>query len=79
MINDVLIYTYDFFSATVILETQRTGISTGVLAAIVAGAIAIAVAISATVTFLMTRRHARNQHSLSRRRMCEFSNTTTYD
>ncbi|KAJ0027198.1 hypothetical protein Pint_35130 [Pistacia integerrima] len=50
-------------------ETQRTGISKGVLAAIVVAAIASAVVISATVTFLMTRRHARNQLSLSRRRM----------
>ncbi|KAJ0089275.1 hypothetical protein Patl1_31606 [Pistacia atlantica] len=50
-------------------ETQRTGISKGVLAAIVVAAIASAVVISAAVTFLMTRRHARNQRSLSRRRM----------
>ncbi|KAJ0088589.1 hypothetical protein Patl1_31598 [Pistacia atlantica] len=50
-------------------ETRRTGISKGVLAAIVVPAIASAVVITAAVTFLMTRRLARNQRSLSRRRM----------
>ncbi|XP_031271571.1 probable LRR receptor-like serine/threonine-protein kinase At1g06840 [Pistacia vera] len=45
-------------------ETQRTGISKGVLAAIVVAAIASAVVISAAVTFLMTRRHARNQQKI---------------
>ncbi|KAJ0027200.1 hypothetical protein Pint_35132 [Pistacia integerrima] len=50
-------------------ETQRRGISKGAFAAIVVAATVSAVVISAAVTFLMTRRHARNQHSLSRRRM----------
>ncbi|KAJ0088125.1 hypothetical protein Patl1_31610 [Pistacia atlantica] len=69
MINAVLIHTYDFFTATLDPETRRTGISKGVLAAIVVPAIASAVVITAAVTFLMTRRLARNQRSLSRRRM----------
>ncbi|KAJ4704197.1 Protein kinase-like protein [Melia azedarach] len=50
-------------------ETQRTGISAGILVAIVLGAIACAVATTAIVTLLMTRRHARHLHSLSRKRL----------
>lgn len=75
-VNALLIFTYD----SVISVTRRTSsISKGVLAAILVGAIASAVSITATLTFLVTRRHARSQQSMSRRRLCELSYTTTYD
>ncbi|XP_044473992.1 probable LRR receptor-like serine/threonine-protein kinase At1g06840 isoform X3 [Mangifera indica] len=56
--------------ASMIPVTRRTSsISEGVLAAILVGAIASAVPITATLTFLVTRRHARSQQSMSRRRL----------
>ncbi|XP_044473814.1 probable LRR receptor-like serine/threonine-protein kinase At1g06840 isoform X3 [Mangifera indica] len=56
--------------ASMIPVTRRTSsISEGVLAAILVGAIASAVSITATLTFLVTRRHARSQQSMSRRRL----------
>ncbi|KAH9737063.1 protein kinase domain-containing protein [Citrus sinensis] len=50
-------------------NSQSKGISGGILAAIVVGAVASAVAITAAVTLLVMRRHARYQHSLSRKRL----------
>ncbi|CAL5351636.1 unnamed protein product [Camellia sinensis] len=48
--------------------TQVKGISKGVLVVIVLAAVAVSVIVSAVVTFLVVRRHARHQHTLSRRR-----------
>ncbi|KAK3200687.1 hypothetical protein Dsin_024102 [Dipteronia sinensis] len=55
--------------ATMNVETRRTGISSGILAVIIVVAVASALAISAMVTLLITRRHTRSQHSLSRKRL----------
>ncbi|KAL7169457.1 hypothetical protein ACSBR2_034489 [Camellia fascicularis] len=49
--------------------TQVKGISKGVLVAIVLAAVAVSVIVSAVVTFLVVRRHARHQHTLSRRHL----------
>lgn len=57
-------------------NSQSKGISGGILAAIVVGAVASAVAITAAVTLLVMKRHARYQHLLSRKRLCEFFNAT---
>ncbi|XP_021290551.1 probable LRR receptor-like serine/threonine-protein kinase At1g06840 isoform X2 [Herrania umbratica] len=54
--------------ADVNLENESKGISKGILVAIVVGGVACAVALSAVVTILITRRHARHQLAMSRKR-----------
>ncbi|XP_028063726.1 probable LRR receptor-like serine/threonine-protein kinase At1g06840 isoform X3 [Camellia sinensis] len=49
--------------------TQVKRISKGVLVTIVLAAVAVSVIVSVVVTFLVVRRHARHQHTLSRRHL----------
>ncbi|KAF5737307.1 hypothetical protein HS088_TW13G00186 [Tripterygium wilfordii] len=54
--------------SNICFESQRTSISKGILAAIIVGAV-VCVAVSLIVTLLVTRRHARYQHVLSRKHL----------
>ncbi|KAF5750715.1 LRR receptor-like serine/threonine-protein kinase [Tripterygium wilfordii] len=54
--------------SNIYLKTQRKSISKGIWAAIIVGAVA-SVAVSVIVTLLVTRRHARYQHVLSRKHL----------
>ncbi|KAF5941115.1 hypothetical protein HYC85_022282 [Camellia sinensis] len=64
LLNFTLLGPYSYVN----FGTQVKGISKGVLVAIVLAAVAVSVIVSAVVTFLVVRRHARHQHTLSRRR-----------
>ncbi|PSS34787.1 LRR receptor-like serine/threonine-protein kinase [Actinidia chinensis var. chinensis] len=50
-------------------ETRGKRISKGMLIAIVLAAVVFAAAISAVITFMVARKHARNQHTLSRKHL----------
>ncbi|XWS09528.1 hypothetical protein CRYUN_Cryun40dG0092400 [Craigia yunnanensis] len=50
-------------------ENETKGISKGILVAVIVGGVACAVAMSAIVTILITRRHARYLHAMSRKRL----------
>ncbi|PSS32776.1 LRR receptor-like serine/threonine-protein kinase [Actinidia chinensis var. chinensis] len=67
---------YEFLNFTLLgpysyvdFETQGKRISKGMLIAIVLAAVVFAAAISAVITFMVARRHARNQHTLSRKHL----------
>ncbi|KAA8517566.1 hypothetical protein F0562_017804 [Nyssa sinensis] len=65
LLNFTLLGPYSYVN----FETRGKSLSKGILIAIVLVAIACAVSMSAVVTLLIVRRHARYQHTLSRRHL----------
>lgn len=65
LLNFTLLGPYSYVN----FGTQVKGISKGVLVTIVLAAVAVSVIVSVVVTFLVARRHARHQHTLSRRHL----------